>query len=153
MVHRYPFSQLPSSVNFDDLLLETITARLLRLWGHGNSTETGIVTLLLDQKDSIVEAYLPRTIASDLAPKGGSFDVVDQSIPFKVAKNGGGVFCMKYADNSIFHVSRWSSKVLRSHRYKKESEFCEMWTSAAVFILFYNAITLQQTGIFKNTTM
>ncbi|CAA7015800.1 unnamed protein product [Microthlaspi erraticum] len=50
MVHRYPFSQLPSSVNFDDLLLETITARLLRLLGHGNSTKTGIVTLLLDQK-------------------------------------------------------------------------------------------------------
>ncbi|CAA7028872.1 unnamed protein product [Microthlaspi erraticum] len=59
----------------DDLLLgptaDTITARLLHLWGHRDSLEkNGIVMLLLDQKDSIIDsiikAVLPGTIAPDL---------------------------------------------------------------------------------------
>ncbi|CAA7038889.1 unnamed protein product [Microthlaspi erraticum] len=56
------FHGFPSCA-FEELLLgptaESITVRLLRLWGDGLGKAIGI--LVLDQKESIIEAVLPRT--------------------------------------------------------------------------------------------
>ncbi|CAA7043718.1 unnamed protein product [Microthlaspi erraticum] len=67
-VDGYRVARPPSSVNFDDLLLgqiaETITARLLHLWGHGDSLENGFVMLLLDQKRRREKERKQKKVAS-----------------------------------------------------------------------------------------